>query len=206
MTQLFPFATPHFNAELDEFFENTIIATKVLSSRADKIAVCSWALRQKMTARIPPRRDLSAEVLLEDFDVMSFTKNSKDHDMLAFLEYHHPEARAILEKILKAIDLKVPEHTKFPIYQNAFCARREIYQDYVKKVLVPAIIVMKCDQEIRELCWQDAKYTVTTLGIPVDFIKIQKFLGVPYYPLHPFLLERLFSCYINDKNLKVIYL
>lgn len=203
-SEIFPFTTPYFNQSLTEFFENQIIADFVPSSQAEKIAVCSWSLRQKMTMRIPPRRNLSAEVLQEDFDVMSFTKNSPDHDMIGALDVWHPGSAALLRKIWAAVGLPFCEKPRYPIYQNAFCARADVYKSYVREFLLPAIWVMSL--ELKDECWQDSRYTVTTLNKPVDTERMRTLLGVPYYPLHPFLLERCFSIWIENKGLKIVYL
>ena len=202
---LFMWAKPYFNASLTPFFENHIIADVVSASTADKIAVCSWALNKKMTFRIPPRRELSEDVLQEDFDVMSFTKNSASHDMLGALESWHPGANDILQKICAKLGVGL-QNPKFPIYQNAFCSRSEVYKRYVSEFLSPAMDLMATDSEIRSLCFQDSKYVRTTLNIPVDFNRIKRNLGFPWYPLHPFILERCFSIWIDDKDLKVVYL
>jgi len=204
--EIFPWATPLFNPTLTEFFENELVSSLVMASTADRIAVCSWALRQKMTMRIPPRRELTPEVLQEDFDVMSFTKNASDHDMLGALEGWHPGSIEILKLIFADLGFPMPKRPKFPIYQNAFCATREVYREYVTSFLGPAMNLMTVNARLKVLCWQDANYTRTTLNKPVDVERIEKFLGVKYYTMHPFILERCFSLWIDDKNLKVVYL
>lgn len=204
--EIFPFASQFHNPTLSEFFENSIISTLVKSTVADKIAVCSWSLRKKMTMRIPPRRELFQEVLQEDFDVMSFSKNVPSHDMLGALEGWHPGCTEILKLIFANLSLPFTRKPKFPIYQNAFCAKSEIYKQYVTEFLDPAMELMATNERIKVLCWQDAGYTRTTLNETVDLKRIKELLGVPYYPLHPFLLERCFSLWIDNKNLKVIYL
>lgn len=203
---MFDWAKPYFNNTLTPFFENSVISNLVLQSQADKIAVTSWCLKQKMTARIPPRRELTEEVLYEDFDVMSFTKNAPSHDMLGALDGWHPGSVDLLRKIWDQLGYQMPKKTRFPIYQNAFCARSDVYLDYVINFLVPAMYVMEFDQEIKELCYKNSGYTVTTLNKPVNFDRIEKYLGIRYYPMHPFILERCFSLWIQMKDLKVVYL
>jgi len=203
---LFPFATPYYNTTLTPFFENTIIVDKVLTTDADKIAVCSWSLKHKMSMRIPPRRELTEEVLQEDFDVMSFSKNAPDHDMLGSLDVWHFGSSLVLRLIFDRLGLKMPKKPKFPIYQNAFCAKTEIYKQYVTDFLIPAMNLMTNDEEIKNLCWKDSGYTRTILNVPVNIERVKNFLGTDYVPLHPFLLERCFSLWIDDKGYDVIYL
>lgn len=206
LPELYPFSTPYFNEGLTPFFENSIISELVLKSQADKIAVCSWALKRKRTAVIPPKRELTAEVLEEDFDVMSFTKNSTGHDMLTALEEWHSGSTVVLKMIWSELGLTMPRKPKFPIYQNHFCATKEVYKAYVLEFLMPAMHLMEYDPEIKDLLYQNTNYTRTILNQPIDSERMMKYLGVPYVPLHPFLLERCFSLWIDNKNLNVVYL
>ena len=203
---LFPFAIPYYNETLTPFFENTIIVDKVLTTEADKIAVCSWSLKHKMSMRIPPRRELNEAVLQEDFDIMSFSKNAPDHDMLGALEAWHFGSSLVLKLIFEKLGIRMHKKPKFPIYQNAFCAKTEIYKEYVTDFLIPAMNLMTNDEEVRELCWKDSGYTRTILNVRVDMERVKNFLGTDYVPLHPFLLERCFSLWIDNKNLNVVYL
>lgn len=205
-TDLFPFAKPFFNTYVDAFFENRVIAMNVPWFQAEKISICSWALRRKMNLRIPPRRDLTEDVLQEDFDVMAFTKNSPSHDMMAFLDRQHDGALPAIKLLWNKLGLHLPSNIIHPIYQNAFCARREVYQDYVAKFLIPAMEVMTADEEMKAALWVDSGYRVTILNVPVDFDMIERHLGVRFVPLHAFVLERCFSAWINDKKLNVKYL
>lgn len=205
-SELYPFATPYFNETLTPFFENSIITEIVLKSTADKISVCSWALRRKRMGVLPPKRELTEEVFYHDFDVMSFSKNSASHDMLSFMESFHKGSVAILERIWSELGFTMPKKPKFPIYQNHFCATKEVYKDYVLNFLIKAMYLMEFDDDIKKLCWQNANYDRTILNERVDLDRMKKFFGVPFVPLHPFLLERCFSLWIENKNLKVVYL
>lgn len=206
---IYPFAKPYFNENLTVFFENSVIFDKVLTSEADKVAVCSWALREKRTMIIPPKRELTEEVLKEDFDVMSFTKNAPGHNMLVAMGEWRPkgvEIKDVLLLLWKKMGLKAPNHTTYPIYQNAFCARRDIYLKYVKEFLCPAMILMEYDDELRDMCMQDSGYTRTITNRPVYFESVKANLGLEWIPFHPFILERCFSLWIENKNLKIVYL
>jgi hypothetical protein len=126
--------------------------------------------------------------------------------MISALEAWHPGSKDILIRIFEELGVKWSNKPKYPIYQNAFCARRQVYQDYVAEFLIPAMELMETDIELAKLCWQDANYTRTTLNIPIDGERIKKLLGVPYVPMHPFLLERCFSIWIDPLKLNVKYL
>lgn len=200
---IFPFAVPYYNENLTHFFENSVIARLVLASGADRVAVCSWKLKEKLRQNVKRPRPLTKEVLDTDYEVLSFTGNTKYHQMLAAAENWHKGFREILSKILNFIGIPVPSEVKDPIYQNHFSACRSIYQDYVKTYLIPAMGVMDNVKEIYDLCWQDSNYSTLTRG-DSSFLKDK--IGVPYYPMHPFILERLFSIYVHNKKIRVTWL
>jgi hypothetical protein len=96
---------------------------------------------------------------------------------------------------------KVPEELTYSIYENHFIARKEIYHAYVKDCLIPAI----------DYCGSDMVYFVDALYTPKkknteEVQRVQKLLGRNDWPIIVFLLERLFSFYIEGKGLNVIKL
>lgn len=204
--EMFPFATPYFNERLSIFFENTPIRELVLASEAEKIAVCSWKLRKKLRFFIGKPRELTLDLLESDYDVMSFTKNTKYHDMLAAAEAHHPGFMNVMGRIFAEVGLELPKRKlTAPIYQNHFVARREIYHDYVKTYLFPCMEVMTNHPEIKEMVLSDSNYSnLNKKGVSADYLKEK--IGVAWYPLAPFLLERLFSIYCQNKRINVSYL
>jgi hypothetical protein len=204
--ECYPFARIYFNHKLTHFFENTMIAAEVLSSDADKISVCSWKLREKLRWYIGKHRPMSEEVLRTDYDVLSFTRNTQYHQMLAAADKWHPGFRTIMKKILEAIGQKMPSEIKNAIYQNHFSAQAEIYKAYVNNWLVPAMTIMDSDPEISKLCWQDSNYSNLAKKDAATPEYLQEKIGVPYYPLFPFLLERLFSIFCHNNKITVTYL
>ena len=199
----YPFAEIYFNDTLTVFFENEVIKNVVQSSEADKIAVCSWKLKSKMRYYIGRPRDLTIEVLETDYDVMSFTKNSTSHQMFAAAAAWHPGFMVIFDKILSAIGVTRPHEVKIPIYQNHFSCKRAIYQEYVNTYLIPAMEVIKNDASINALAMANSKYSDLTNQSAAH---LQEKLGISFYPLVPFLLERLFSVFVHNKKINVTYL
>jgi len=159
-----------------------------------------------LTFNMPPRTELTEEMLYSEYDILSLTKNSRVHGMLESLEGWHKGSREILKQICHAIGIKFPKECRYPIYQNAFVADSTIYHLYVTEALYPAMQLMEHDERLKVLCWQDSQYY--KLKNPgEDFAqRVKMFLGVDYCPLHPFLLERLFSVWINDKGFNVKYI
>ena len=202
----YPFAEVHFNKTLTVFFENSVISELVSASKSDKIAVCSWKLKQKMRWYIGQPREITQELLESDYDVISFTRNTRHHRVFEAAEQNHKGFMHAFDKILGAIGKKRPGVIKNAIYQNHFSARTEIYKDYVTNYLDPAMDVMKNDSEINKLIMADSNYSTLTSKRPEHLKELQDKIGIPYYPLAPFLLERLFSVYVQNEKINVSWL
>lgn len=206
---MWPFATPYKNDGLTIFFENEVIREIVSRETADKIAICSWKLKEKLRWNLAtPRRteEITEQILNSDYDVIPFTRNSKHHQMLAAANGWHPGFKETMTKIVEGIGKKMPSEVKIPIYQNAFSAKREIYQDYVNDYLNPAMELVKNDPEIYKLATVDSNYTKLMREDCASPEYLQEKIGFPYYPLIPFILERLFSVYVHNKKINVTFL
>lgn len=199
----FPFARIYKNETLTIFFENSVIVDQVLSSKADKIAVCSWELKNKLRWNPFKHRELTQEILESEYEVLSFTRNTENHKMLGAANSWHKGFIEIFDKVLGRVGIKRGFELKTPIYQNHFSARSHIYRDYVNRYLLPVMELIQNDKEINAMAMRDANYTKLKRGKSGN---LQKFLGIDYYPLAPFLLERLFSVYVQNHGIKVTYL
>lgn len=213
LDHLYSFATPYFNYSLTIFFENSVIRDLVLASESKNIGVCSWKISHPRQTKLnynlaPPRRvnEITEEAINRDYDVLPFTRNSKYHNMLAAASTWHPNFKVILTEILDYLQINMPEEVKTPIYQNAFMAKREIYQDYVKKYLSPVMDLMVTDPKINKLIMQDSGYTKLAREDAASPEYLREKIGIPFYPMAPFLLERLFSIYVHNENIKVTFL
>ena len=199
----FPFARLYKNETLTIFFENSVIAEEVLMTKADKIAVCSWELKNKLRWNPFKQRELTQEILESDYEILSFTRNTQNHRMLRAADAWHPGFIEIFDRILSMIGVRRTMELKVPIYQNHFSAKLHIYRDYVNKYLLPVMDIISNNKEINALAMHDANYTKLKRGKSGN---LQKYLGIDYYPLSPFILERLFSVYVQNHNIPVTYL
>lgn len=204
--ECFPFAKMYMNENLTEFFENSVIKKLVMESESDKISVCSWKLRQKLRTNVCMPRKLTLEVLKGPFQVLSFTCNTRYHQYLAAAKQWHPGILDILSRLMKHLGESMPAEVKNPIYQNHFCATKEVYQQYVFEYLSPAMILMNSDPELKEMCWRDSNYSNLDKKASASADYLKEKIGVPYYPMHTFALERLFAIFCHNKKIKVEYL
>lgn len=209
LKKLYDFAIPFYNTDLTIFFENSVIASIVPYETSDKIAICSWKLKDKLCWNLGwPRRphEITEELLNRDYDVLPFTRNSKYHTMLAAANGWHPGFKEAMTQIVEGIGKKMPLEVKIPIYQNAFSAKLEIYKDYVSDYLNPAMELIKNDPAVYKMATVDSNYTKLMRDDCAKADYLQSKIGFPYYPLVPFLLERLFSVYVQNKKINVTLL
>lgn len=203
--ECYPFANVYFNDKLTIFFENSVIIDVVGKSTADKIGVCSWKLRQKQRWNVPKSREITQELLESDYDVLSFTRNTHHHQMLYAAERYHPGFKALMRDLCESAGLEMPDEVNQPVYQNAFICRREIYMDYLTRYLVP-IMVSVGRVDLWPRCYADSGYSQLVKKDAIAPEVLQASIGVPYYPMIPFLLERLFSIYCHNNKIKVSYI
>lgn len=202
----FPFARIYFNETLTLYFENEVIKNLVPTTEMKNISVCSWKLREKLRYFIGKPREITPELLDSNYEVLSFTKNTKYHNFFQFADAHHRNFRATFSQMLESAGLRMPYKVKSPIYQNHFSARTDIYKDYVKNYLLPCMNVIENDPEVNKLAMVDSNYSqlARTSAATSEYLKEK--IGVPFYPLVPFLLERLFSVYCTNNKINVSYL
>jgi hypothetical protein len=83
------------------------------------------------------------------------------------------------------------------IYSNFFMARREVYLDYINKLLIPAIELCETHPKIIRQCNKPAgKYKVAP--------SFYESTGLNYVPKNTFILERLINIYIEAFNINKI--
>lgn len=210
-SELYPFAKPYFNSGLTPYFENAIIGGIVPCCTADYISVCSWRLRKKRADGTHWLGGVNKDVLSEDkiedalpFDVAILTPHSPSHQPLVMAANWHGKAWVDAYNAFKPFLRqfgKVPDELKYSIYENHFITRGEIYKDYVGNWLIPAIDFISN----KEVFFADSGYAKKKRDV-AEIERVRRLLMMADWPIAPFLLERLFSFYINDRNLKVINL
>jgi len=201
--KLYPFATPYFCQEITPYFENQIIAEIVPKSSAEFCGICSWRLSAKrgdMHKLVDKTLSLE-KIQRSTFDIAILTPRGHKDILNKLYMWHHEPAVLAVQEFNKF--LRIPETVDHSIYENHFIARTDIYKDYVSNCLLPAIEFMRGNP---------------VFDLPAGYLRrkseserkhIQPILeswGMKDYPIGVFLLERLFSVFINKKGYKVINL
>lgn len=199
--KIYPFAKAFKNEYLDDYFENRIIAGLVPNMDEDFLSVCSWRLHEKRQSRLRLLdKSLTEEkILAADFDVAILTPYSDTHRPLDMgAKWHGRPFIEGIEELRKFYPFR-GDDVKHAIYENHFIARREIYHDYVKSCLIPVMAFMVGNSVFT----QDGGYSKRKK--PEEVAAVVAKLGHAW-TIAPFILERLFSIWIDRKNFKVINL
>jgi hypothetical protein len=206
--QCYTFATLYKNETLTDYFENSVIANIIHNRDTEKYytSICSWQLKRKRgdMFRLIDKSLTLEKITSIDYDVAVLTPRSPSHKPLAMAaHWHYPawdQAFEVFKKFLKTdLNINVPNELTTAIYENHFIARTDIYKDYVKTCLIPAMAHM----DKHEVYKTEAGYVKRkTVG---ECIKVKEKLG-HYWTIAPFILERLFSIYCEGKGFKIINL
>ena len=187
-------AKPIFSGSLHPSFENFIIAAIGPTINDDRFGILSHRFKQKH-----PAKRYNVESIMEkaaEHDVVSFFPKFKQRDMVAFMSNNMKvDFRSIMKRLLRGTGYEIPEQTKFIVYQNAFVAKREIYHDYIEKVLKPA---MNNARLIQDDLFKETRYK----GNPDALLTLNQRWNkkLKTYPVWPFAFELLFSIYLSNHD------
>lgn len=177
------------------FEYNPMIFLNSYSERNKYLGIFSWkfGLKTGFYKKLIHRainKELSSN---KPTDILIFCKPIKNY--LTESEKSHPGILRILAKLCSKLNLTLSEPTHV-VYSNFFIAKGDVYKEYIETVIKPAIKILDTDEELKSLVWQDSKYSSSlTTG------ELLKYTGLNYYTFHTFVLERLFSIWLeNNKN------
>ena len=139
---------------------------------------------------------------IKDADLYSFFGVHKKENYYTNAERWHKGFTEDLANLCEELGLKFDlRKTRFVVYQNAFIAKEWVWDMYINGALIPAIHILNTKMKREAL--RDSKYIKNARMSETLMNKI----GLPYYPMAPFLLERLMSVWLdNNKDIKAIQL
>ncbi len=197
------------NDTLTEHFENSVIVDLYHKGEVTKdeyFGLFSHKVKQKILFKedgmILSPESLKTVISGSKADVYSFFKRRKQQNIVYQAENYHKGFIDLVDTIMDETGFmpKTPTRLKNIVLFNHFVARSEIYQQYIEELLIPAMgILEKC-----EAAYNDAKYKKIDQETRTKFLNA---FGVPYYPYHPFILERLPSIFFEKYkyNFKQIF-
>jgi len=158
----------------------------------DYVGTISWKTSFKI--RMPDIDKLSAFLDKNNYDFAAFY--CIDMNIIDFTTYYHPKFRTLWIEILSKIGYSMDQILNNGIkgfYCNYWITTPKLMMNYInffKKVKD----VINNYEDIQYDIWSDANFQSTTLLTPEQCF--QNF-GVPYYPYHPFIYERIPCVYFE---------
>lgn len=166
----------------------------------DYVGTISW--KASMKIKMPDIDKLS--VFLDNnknnYDVAAFY--FIDMNMIDRTNYYHPKFKVLWIKILTKLGYSLEQILNNNIkgfYCNYWITTPKLMLEYIqffKKVKN----VINNYQDIQDDLWSDSKFQSTTLLTPEQCM--QKF-GIPHYPYHPFIYERI-PCIYFEYSAKIL--
>ncbi len=127
-------------------------------------------------------------------DVVNYSPNlgnniaSKGLNFMEWSEEGHKGITDIIDECCVRASFRMHKAPENVIYANQFVARKHVYVDFVKRLLIPSIYFM--EGPLWEKVNVDSGYTRAVPGV--------------HYNLLTFVCERLFMQYVENKEIKVL--
>lgn len=211
-------AIPYYNKELTPYFENDIII-KLIENNKHKnckyFGVIGYSFIKKLgwtptrfrrtsnTRQIPSlsnyklNKQLIKKYYDEGYHLIYYVVG------IDYIYTHRPVAYSLVYIIhqIGKNHVDLAEFANKAIYCNYYIAIPELWDLYYKEYLAPVKKLMEENETVKQLIWEDANYQG---NIPKD--DLIKNFGVPYYPQHSFILERLINYFLAEhREFKIIY-
>ena len=186
------------------FEYNPILDVMSKSKEADYVGIFSWKFLDK-TGFFKKKLDYLIEEN-PNYDVYTICHPYQDIVSVGyykFTENYHPGFMDLFKDLCNDLNLDSRE-PKNIIFSNFLVAKWEVYKEFIDKIIIPAIELL--ETKYVEQVWKDAQYCgPQKAGLTPD--KLREFTGLEYYPFHTFILERLWSAYLQSRSdIKVINL
>ena len=180
------------------FEYNPILNIMEKEKEADYIGIFSWKFAMK-TAFFKKKIDFMLDKYPNQ-DVYSFCKPYPHFgpNFYEFTEKYHPGFMEIFKLLCNDLGLDSRENKNL-IYSNFVLVKWEVYKDFVETVIKPAVALL--EDKYEHLAWKNANYVD---GLDPQTLKTAT--GLDYYPMHTFVLERLWSAYVSSKKVKFVNL
>lgn len=204
--------TPYRNARCNYYFEHQVMVDLINQGahlESYYFGVLSHKFREKISFTKHSGISNIANKSVQEFtpelferelfrghpDAMSVQRHIP-HDPISFGDRFHPGLSALFQRVLNEIGYNwSPTPLANVFYCNYFVARSDVYEDYVKTMLEPAMEVMDRMPEL-----------LKNSGYPKPLPdNLRDAWGIDYYPYHTFICERMFSYYAHLKNLKCLH-
>lgn len=191
-------------------FESSLIYESLEAGKhkdRDYYGLLSWQFNRKVIKRhpngLPNRENITHYLNTHDPDVLSFWAWKRDVNMITQATRIHTKFMEVLKYTLDVCGIPIDEAIKrqkgsFVIMANYWIAKPHVWDDYKKTVLDPFFRAEETDETFRNLLWSDSGYFKKKR--PDIRERLVKHLGVPYYPYHAFILERMPTIFLTFRQ------
>jgi hypothetical protein len=191
----------HPGKSLQPAFENHVISELIEKKKHighEYFGVFSWGFENKTGKRFDR---IFEEVQEKEADIYAFNGKNNNAHIWRQANVWHPGLLAVSQSLVDKLgyninlyDLSV-KHGGFnyTVYGNHFITSPEIYEAYVKEMLDPALWLMFTDESLIERLNKNSGYNKTRRDL---LERMPMITGKPYYTLHTFVCERLFSTWL----------
>jgi len=216
---LMPGTEAYFNEKATILLETGVLLDlfhKKIIKDCDWFGLISWKYEQKIKGQnLRKVLEKNEHVQIENCDIIAphpnnyscppYDKRCISKHQLVSLHPGVEEPLILLVKRMKEVGIisRIPEEIfedDFNIYSNYWLARTKTYISFIRDFLIPAVDIMQKDKRLNHLCCSPAAYPEF---LPESFIKQT---GFDYYPLAPFVAERLINIYAKYKKLKIAFI
>lgn len=187
--------------KLTEYFENSVILDLMRLGehrKADYFGVFSHDVDLGINFReqglnFSPK---NLEIIVDRYraDVFSFQKRRKSANIIEQAEQYHPGILKMTKEALDYASYELPRRLDKIVLFNYMVCTADFWEKYTRDMLIPVMEFLKDYPE----AYDDSKYEL--VGRPMTQEKAERFrkaFGVPHYPYHPFICERLASVYLH---------
>ena len=197
-------------------FESTVMCDIQKAGGFDKQwgGVFSWRINNKLNGPEITFKHIQEQIILnKDQDILAISCDRYWHADLcvkhkASTNWAHIKAFTGLLALLNEMKIRDIITDEIPVslddsihrvYCNYFIAKKHIMHDFVDNFLQPGLnLLLNCD-DLKEVALADSGYTEP---VPVHFSRAT---GINYWPLVPFILERMINAYIVIKQPKISF-
>ena len=157
--------------------------------------IFSWKVCQKTGISQSILCSLLKEYAPENYDVINLCQ-PLGMNYMEFSEHSHPGLTSLVKKVCEKLGLEYYQNVKHTIYSNQMICRTNIYKNYVDNIVKPALELLEGE------LWEEANLNSEyKSGLSPE--ELFEKTGMNYYNRVTFVIERLFSQYLMNKDLKV---
>lgn len=166
----------------------------------DHIGIFSWKFKQKTGVS---RRSIEAAYLKNsDYEILNLSPNLGKNiggcgNFMDWSEAGHKGIKDFIKSCCKHTGMLYENDPQHIIYANQFIASKEVYYDYVERIIKPCLELL--EGELWEQVNKPAGYTA---GLEKEELK--KRTGLEFYNYLPFILERMMSQYIQNFGIRTV--